>query len=79
MKNFRYSKKPSDSFKSMLRKSGFLHMVNNSKVAGKYWRGCTSFNSLHKYEDLEQVYLSISRELILEMMVLDEFVDLHEI
>ena len=58
MKNFRYSKKPSDSFKSMLRKSGFLHMVNNSKVAGKYWRGCTSFNSLHEYEDLEQVYLT---------------------
>ena len=42
----------------MLRKSGFMHMVNNFKVAGKYWRGCRSFNSLHEYEDLEQVYLT---------------------
>ena len=42
----------------MLRKSGFMHMVNNFKVAGKYWRGCKSFNSLHEYEDLEQVYLT---------------------
>ena len=42
----------------MLRKSGFMHMVNNFKVAGKYWRGCKCFNSLHEYEDLEQVYLT---------------------
>ena len=28
----------------------------NFKVAGKYWRGCRSFDSLHEYEDLEQVF-----------------------
>ena len=31
-------------------------MVNNFKVAGKYWIGCRSCDSLHKYEDLKQVY-----------------------
>ena len=51
--NVTYSEKPSDSFKKVLWKSGFIHMVNNFKVAGKYWRGCRSFNSLHEYEDYE--------------------------
>ena len=31
-----YFEKPSGSFKSVFRKSGFMHMVNNFKVAGKY-------------------------------------------
>ena len=38
--------------------SEITNMVNNFKVLGKYWRGCRSFNSLHEYEDLEQVYLT---------------------
>ena len=36
--------------------SGFIHMVNNFKVAEKYWRVCRSSDSLHKYEDLKEVY-----------------------
>ena len=35
-----------------------MHMVNNFKVAGKYEMGCRSFNFLHEYGDLEQVYLT---------------------
>ena len=42
----------------MPRKSVFMDMVNNFKVTGKYWRRCRSFDSLHEYEDLEQVYLT---------------------
>ena len=42
----------------MLRKSGFMHMTNNFKVAGKYWKTGRSFSYLHEYEDLAQVYLT---------------------
>ena len=42
----------------MLRKSGFMHMVNNFKVARKYWIECRFFNYSHEHEDLEQVYLT---------------------
>ena len=30
----------------MFKKSGFMHMVNNFKVAEIYWMGFRSFNSL---------------------------------
>ena len=33
-------------------------MVKSFKVAANYCRGCRSFNSLHEYEELEQVYLT---------------------
>ena len=36
MKSFIYFEKPSGSFKSVFRKSGFMHMVDNFKVAEKY-------------------------------------------
>ena len=42
----------------MFRKSGFMHIVDDLRVAGKYWRGYRLFNSLHEYADLEQVYLT---------------------
>ena len=58
MKSFTYFEKPSGSFKSVFRKSGFMHIVDNFKVAGKYWSGGRSFDFLHEYECLEQVYLT---------------------
>ena len=33
-------------------------MVNNFKLAGKYLKGSRSFDFLHGYEDLKQVYLA---------------------
>ena len=60
MKRFTYFEKPSGSFKSVFRKPGFMH---NFKAAGKHWRGCRSFNSLHEYEDLQQVYLTYIKDI----------------
>ena len=58
IRSFTYFEKPSGFLKSVFRKSSFMHMVDNFKVAGKYWRGWRFFNSLYEYEDLEQVYLT---------------------
>ena len=65
-------------WESVFRKSGVMHMVNDFKVAGKYWRGCRYFNSLHEYETWSRFIWHISRVLILDMMVLDEFFHLRK-
>ena len=38
-------------------------MVKSFKVAANYCRGCRSFNSLHEYEELEQVYLTYFKQI----------------